>query len=455
MLAAYLRRQLDAASLLRDPFLAHRLVANVYPVLAAVLGAWLMYVGFEHYTFTIHDPPSDCQLYYKGAKLILAGKNPYTPESVAEVGMAMGLPPTNFIWFFPLASLDLTSAREVWNSFTIIGLLLMVAIIVRELRLPSPWATTTLGFGAVMAASWMTDDHLSVGQFSVLIALLLVLAWTYLRRGKDVRAGIMLGLALTVKFYPGIIILYLLLCRRVRLAVAAAVTWGVFAIYITTKVGIFGWQAFSEQTQPYLRAWLAHIRNGSLQGVIYRLKYPLCDFQAGSHPIWKTGSTIASILSLALIASTWWLCRKEAAKSDTVDVPFALFTCVAIITGPYTWEHYAVTLVLPIFVTLLGLFVAFRRGLHGAWALAGLAVVGVVVAMLGVDEKIKGFVWEAYPSNHALHATLHFYDAVSWLPAPLLIVVLVLLVRSRRVIVLAVVPPDDADGPETLAAPHG
>ena len=59
------------------------------------------------------------------------------------------------------------------------------------------------------------------GQVSVLIGGLLVLAWADLRRGRDSRAGALVGSAAALKLYP-LLLLVLLALRRRRACAAAA-----------------------------------------------------------------------------------------------------------------------------------------------------------------------------------------------------------------------------------------
>src|SRR5688572_5269910 len=68
------------------------------------------------------------------------------------------------------------------------------------------------------------------GQVSVIIGALLVLAWTDLRRGRDSRAGALIGTAAALKLYPLLLLVPLALRRRRACAVAAAVIVGAIAL---------------------------------------------------------------------------------------------------------------------------------------------------------------------------------------------------------------------------------
>src|SRR5262249_6313611 len=64
---------------------------------------------------------------------------------------------------------------------------------------------------------WM----LYIGQLELLILVLAMLGWRAAGAGSDWRAGLWLGLAAAIKFYPGLFLLPFLWRRRVRLVLVA------------------------------------------------------------------------------------------------------------------------------------------------------------------------------------------------------------------------------------------
>ena len=416
------------------------LLARAYPVVAVVFAGWLLLQGFERYQQTLKSPPWDILLDWNGARVLRQGKNPYQPEGQREgrgrewIAIAgpnlpfnLGHPPTTLVWFLPLARLDLEAARQVWDELTLLLLFFHIALIASELSLPSPLVTTALLVGAVLSTSWM-QDHLGVGQLSEAIAFLYAIAWLHLRRGRDAAAGIALGLACTLKFYPATVVLLLLFRGRWRAVLGAAAAWAAVAVPITWRLGVTSWWLFLEQARPYTARWLAHISNASLAGILQRVHYSTCLAGDVYRTTWQPGAWAATSLSLALILLSWRLGRGIHRGGEAVDLPFALFTTVSMITGPYSWEHYDVTLILPLLVVAAALARARTRGLGWEWIVPGAVATVAVVLMLAEDIGKKKALWQQYQGPHKpSHLLLHFYEVTNWLPAPTLIVVMALL----------------------------
>jgi hypothetical protein len=397
---------------------------------AAALAA--LYFGFKDYQAVAVNKPYDAIIDWGGARAIARGIDPYSVEGLKLWGGSMavgqGHPPTTLVWFLPLAPLELMQMKAAWNALTVLLLALHCVIVLRELRAPRIALLAPLSLGLVLTAWWMRD-HFSVVQLSEQIAFLYLLAWYFLRRGREVAAGAMLGLACTLKLYPGVAVLFLALTRRWRGLAAAAVAWAAIAVPVTARLGIGAWQKFLEQARPYTVYWMTHVRNASIQGIVQRLHFPICQFRPSHREPWLPGTHIATAISLALIALVWWLTRRAARRAESVDLPFAAFTLLSMITGPYAWEHYAVTLLLPFALCAAALWRARSAGLPRGFLVAGGLSLAAVAGMLSQNIFIKNQLWDAWhgPARPS-HLLLHFYEVSSWLPAPLLTVLCVALV---------------------------
>jgi hypothetical protein len=416
---------------------AKRAVAH-WPIVTAALAVVVALYGFRNVEDVATTKAYDMVVDWSGARAILAGYNPYSPEGIkfmgSPQGAGLGHPPTTLVWFLPLADLSLPAAKTVWNGLTLLMLFLHLLVVVRELELPSPLTLVPLGVGAVLWTSWMRY-HLHLGQLSEAIAFLYVLSWYHLRRGHDVWAGALLGLACTLKFYPGAVLLYFLLGRRFRMVIAGIAAWCAIAIPVTARIGIVAWKQFLSQQREFVWFWMTHLRNASISGIVQRLHYPICQFRPGPKNAWVAGNYLAASLSLALVGFTFWLTRRSVRAGRSIDVAFALFTLVSMITGPWTWEHYDVLLILPLVVAAVALVQARRAGLGWGWTGAGFATLAAVVAMLSENIELKNQLWDGWFGRQPpSHLRLHFIEWTTLLPAPALIALLILLVRwaNRR-----------------------
>jgi hypothetical protein len=397
----------------------------------------------------------DCRVDWAAARLFLDHKSPYTEESLATMGLqnyGFGHPPTTSFWFIPFAKVNYPVMSEVVAILTLLALLFHIIICAQELQLPAKTGFVLLAFGLTLRTTWM-GEHLILVQVSEIIAFLFVLSWYLLRRRREVQAGITLGIACSFKLFPGVLVLFLLLTRRFRGVAAACATYAAIAIYMTSGFGWRAWKDFFHQQGPIANYWMGHIRNASLHGIIVRLFHPLCerpadDAQALSiigelrklpslPPI--PGARWATIASLVLLAFCWWISRRDAGRTATLDVPYALFGTVAVFVNPWIWEHYAALLIMPLFVLIagaiqrckeVGSIVADRAGprrstksIFGELFVLSVAIVALFL-LLRMNGYTKSAVYNQYwtirkteePVPPGLHARLHYYEVLNWLP---------------------------------------
>jgi hypothetical protein len=375
--------------------------------------------------------PWDGIIDWGGAREMLAGRDPYSPESLAAIGLSpergLGHPPTTLIWFYPLAGLDLEMMKHVATGLTLVMLLFHVGIVAAELELPAWPLVALLISSAVYGTDWFLL-HLSLVDLSELIALLYVLCWYFLRRGRDGPAGVMVGLACTLKLYPGLMVLFLGAARRWRAVIAAALTYAVFGVEVLRRLGPAGFRHFLEQTGGYTDGWIADIRNASLTGIVHRLFFPLWGWERRAL---TAASVIAAAVSLALLALAWLVSarRIRAARSEpaAIDLPFALFSVLSMAPGPYQWEHYNVTLILPFLMLASEMLRAERTGPRWWIRPAALAAVLAAVALLlDVDFARRVQVGASARSARVSMGTVLFYEISAWLPWVMLSVTLAL-----------------------------
>jgi hypothetical protein len=397
----------------------------------------------------------DCRVDWAAARLFLQKKSPYTEEALASMGLSnygFGHPPTTSFWFIPFTKVDYPVMSELVGILTLVALLFHLIICANELELPAKAAFVLLPFGFALQTTWLWD-HLTLVQVSEIIAFLFALSWYFLRRGREIEAGITLGAACTFKLFPGVLVLFLLLTRRFRGAAAACVTYLVIAVFMTMGYGLRAWTDFFHQQGPISAYWMGHIRNASLHGIVVRLFRPLCerpvdDAQAldiigalrklPSIPA-LPGSSWAIAASLLLLAFCWWISKREAFRSTSIDVPYTLFSVVAVFVNPWIWEHYLVLLFTPLFVLTAG---ALRRARDlgrlvidvdrpprmltrtGIELLFLSAVVLALVAMLVLSTYTKNELYAQYWAVQngkqslppGLHARMHWWEMLNWLP---------------------------------------
>lgn len=385
----------------------------------------------------LHVAPTDGQVDWHSARSFWRHENPYDPKVYTAHGLApwggVGHQPTTAFWFLPFADVPLADLPVALAVPVLLLLALHLALLFGELRVTRPLLATAVAFAAVLGAPWFLD-HLSMGQISEPIAFAYVLAWVLLRRGEQVGAGVTLGLAATLKLYPGVMILFLLVTRRLRAFAAACVSFAAVAVVMTARYGFAAWTMFFSQQGGIGARWMGHIRNASLQSVLIRLVTRGCAMKLDPRP---AVTVAAAALALALVALALWFVSARR-RVASLDLAFVLIAGVSAIVNPWIWEHYHVLLLMPMAVVPVELWRARRAGLPTRWVVAGVAGLALVAAAQMVTW-FGGFYTRmtlAARGGAALgagdHFTMHAQEVAYWLPAPLLVAMAAALMAWRR-----------------------
>jgi hypothetical protein len=411
----------------------------------------------------------DCGVDWGAAKLFYQGISPYSPEGLQATGLegyGFGHPPTTPFWFLPLTEMGWPQAAQLIGVASLVALGVLIGLSASQLRLWAPIPTTILVLGLLLQVSWMYD-HILIVQISAIIACLLVLAWYCLGRNRDYSAGFCLGIACTLKLFPGVLVLYCALTRRWRAVAAAGAIYLFVAGVMTARFGLSSWRAFFKQQGPIAHFWADYPRNASLHGIILRIFRPACErpyvngfagvrdlAQMPSMPPMK-GASLATAAAALLFLLCCFLVVRAPKTRAAFDLSMAMFIVLATFINPWIWEHYNVVLVMPMFVALVE---AWRRWVErrAAWAdgalgrnrffvstlgaLVALALLGFVVWTFHIDmylkETLYGSVWEKKNANlpvpRFLHRDLHLYEFFNWAPWPIVLGILMMLLATMN-----------------------
>jgi Glycosyltransferase family 87 len=304
------------------------------------------------------NPPvkSDFLQDYFLARAVISGIDPYVPLN--ELGVRFGIPddithssthpPSFAVLCLPLGLLSFRQAAYLWLLVGLTSLLISLRLLfdVRGPGLP-------LIFLAALTWPPLWFD-LSLGQLMIPQLLLLTLAWRGLRTKRDLIAGVLLGLTISIKLiaWP---LLFLLLVRKRFTALYAAL--GVFAFTNLMALLLMGihpvftyyFRSGREIAQVYgnnafnFSAWTigARLFQGTTTvDAAWFHTMPLIDAPALA--------TLASIVSVSAIL----LCAFFVAlKAQDFDTSFAVLVSTSVIISPVAWIFY-LTLILISFAKL-------------------------------------------------------------------------------------------------------
>jgi hypothetical protein len=365
--------------------------------------------------------PADLVVDHRAARAFWDGYSPFSAEGARcahldELGATgLGHPPTTSFWILPLAGLEVTTARQVLAWIDLATLLAMVSIAARLLRWPLGPALLLAG---LVANAPFFLYLVNLGQISQLIAFAFFGAWWALRRERPVLAGGAMGAACTLKLFPAVLVLWLALTRRWRAFAAAVAVYLMVAAVMTARFGLASWPVFFAAQREVANTWVANVANQSLHGLFQRLlASPACELPGRVAPEALALSTLVSLALLAL--------AHRRTRSSGLDLGFAAFAVLSVLTSQWAWPHYNVLLVLPAMIAMAALSTeeAMARS-SGAIVLLGLLL------SWGVDVRAPAALQNAlWRGDRSAHLPLHAVEVLSWAPSVLLLVLLLRLAR--------------------------
>jgi hypothetical protein len=257
---------------------------------------------------------TDFYVFYESAVSWRAGADLYeTTEAFPNLN-----PPHFVVAFVPFTIIGPHAALMVWQFVNIMAGAAVVALIWRELTLPR----TFTAIGTAVAAAGLTTGvqfGLEEAQPTGVFALLFTCAWLAARRSDERRAGVLLGLLVSVKPFFGCVLLVPLLRGRWR-----TIAWSVAGVAIPLAAG-----AVLSGVDSYVRwlevgrtvTWFAEPLNASIMGIAAR---------AGlTWRVWLAAAVLVLIATAAAIR-----------QSDHQDTGWLAAGLASILISPLGWLYY-------------------------------------------------------------------------------------------------------------------
>ncbi len=270
-------------------------------------------------------------------------------------------PPSSVLLFLSLGLLPRLGATLLWGVSCVAMYLATGWLLLKELRwrLPASLALFALG-SAFWPPAALSAQLLNFAQ---LLTLLLLVAWLLERRGHTTWAGIVLGLAGLLKFWPAALLLGFVLQRRWKPALAGCVTLVVGSLLTLLVLGWHGYADYLGPVQANERYWVPSDVNLSLVGVVAR---PFTGYPENTYtiPALVSGVSLATAVllgecfaGLVLVGALCWLvwcCRRGRSQAEGL-LTYGVLLTVVLLVFPMTWYWEAITLLLPCATLILAL----------------------------------------------------------------------------------------------------
>ena len=246
--------------------------------------------------------------------------------------------------FLPFGLLDVDFAYLLWSIISLILGLISSWIIYDTLR-GQINHSFLIGIPILLFAFFPTFITIVYGQVSLLLLLIVVIAWSALRSENEIIAGIFFGFALNIKIFTGLFLIVFLLQKRFKL-----VLWyfGSFLITIFLAFIAFGMETYIEFIQNLSTiTWYGASWNASFLGFFTRIfggseGEPLINLPELAYGL-NYASTVILLLILAWAVKT----QKNKNKKMYDDLLFSLCIVFMLLLSPLGWMYYFVLLIIP------------------------------------------------------------------------------------------------------------
>lgn len=255
--------------------------------------------------------------------------------------------------FAPFALLDLAPAAWI---FTAMGVVMVVAaggIIAREAGLDDERCQLFL---LVFAAFGPLAYSIKEANTTHMILLALAVALAWLRRERNILAGLVLGFAAMIKLPLMLFGVYFLLRRNWP----AVLAFGAICAGISlASLALFGWDMhrlwFDECIRNFNANAIGAFNVQSISAFLIRLAEPqgvLVDWRA--YPPGAVQKAVSTALVITIYLAAVIACARPIASADRSGsdprtvLDFQIVLALSVLTSPLSWTHYYVLLLLPI-----------------------------------------------------------------------------------------------------------
>jgi hypothetical protein len=254
-------------------------------------------------------------------------------------------PPFQTLLLLPFGWVEYSKAYWLWSLFSVVSGLAAVRLIYGARRKCFSGKAWNFWLTVIFFFYFPTYTTVHLGQFSLFIFFLLILAWSLTRQKKDLIAGILFGLLLSLKIFTGLFLLYFLLKKRWRL-----LGWylGSFAFLSLLALGVFGSGTYLNYFSALKTVdWQAASWNASIFGFMTRIfggsgNIPLIDSPTLGFMLAYLACAVLVIIYGFQIYSD-----KNRGRNTSFDLEFSLTLVLVLLLSPLGWMYYFVFLFLP------------------------------------------------------------------------------------------------------------
>lgn len=258
-------------------------------------------------------------------------------------------PPTAGLVFLPSVLIGYRTLATVWLVievvFLVVAVRLLGAATGHRLSL-----LAALAWSAGLLAWHSVQTDLFWGQLSLAQLCLVAGAAASFRSGRDLTAGLLLGLGILLKPLLVPLALVLLLCHRWRALAGLTLVVATGHAVVTWTIGLEAVISYFTHALPVTtEAYRGYIGNRSLWSLVWRVfagtgSSIVPGMQA---PPLVDALALIPLVSVTLVAVVLVPTCLRLWRTRSVHEGLGLMLCVSLLASPISWTHYWVLLLLP------------------------------------------------------------------------------------------------------------
>jgi alpha-1,2-mannosyltransferase len=281
----------------------------------------------------------DFSSYYYGVETLMTGRNPY----IGGENMMMGpflYPPFGLLFFFPFTLTSFFMAQKIFTAVSLVCFFTSIYLLYKlfNIRLFTQVGLSTL---ILLFNFFPLKFTLGMGQINNVVLLSTVLFIYFYVRQKDYWAGIALAFALSLKLFPALLMLYLIIERKWKIFFTTITTGLVLLaatfLFIDRSVFVY----FFTTTMPdLLGSWSYAYYNQSLTGFLGRTGDEM------------TGNTLRVLIgTILLFVSLFVIIKSKKVKLPEQLLCVGILLTINLIINSIAWQHHFAWAIIPLLIT--------------------------------------------------------------------------------------------------------
>lgn len=247
-------------------------------------------------------------------------------------------PPFHLLFFSPLTYFNYNTASLIWGFsslfFGICGSLLSFYLTSSTAYFKSHKLTFVLMYLSCYATLMNTN----LNQVAGFLLFLIMLGYFFYLRQNDHTAGLIWGLAASLKLFPALLLIFALSEKRYKTFVTM-----LLCLMISSSIPLY-----SQSIEIYLAyfkmldslLWYGNSWNASLYGFLFR--------QFGNFNLNENVLTIKIGYYSLFIVILFWYKQKIERLKNTTHAGFCLTLLIMLLLSPFGWMYYFTLLIMPL-----------------------------------------------------------------------------------------------------------